>query len=732
MPSVSSMTKAELIEELTRLQKQYEECSEASDSSGKFDEDELFELIEGTDGDELFLVTDTGRFVYVNHAMLQSLGYDEREMLEMSLPRIDPNNTRATWLGRVSRLKQTDEADVFETEHVARNGALKAKEITAVYVTYRSRNYILCIGKEIDRVEGKRSPASSVRTREQVFLLATSDGVLVVDTRGNITETNAVADRLLGVSKNEIIGRSCVDSRWRLVDNDGSPLVISSHPLMIALVEEQALSNRRISMLGPDGSRRMMMVNAAPIYDESGSLTGAIGCIRPYEDSIERKEQARRDSSLNAMYRDVVQALVDAGSVDDLERHVCDALVRHGDYSLVWRGVTKANDERIHPSVSAGSATDYLMKIKIRYDDSEYGNGPIGRALKTGQVVIVSDLSTDASYAPWLRQAERMGLHSLAAFPLLYDEKEVGVLVCYSRDKNHFVGVELERLKEISRLLSHGLGVRLRMEADRMLRSEFSSQKLMLDAYNSLLPISVARFDSRDPFRCESANAHFSALVDEPFRSTGIERYYVSDFMYASYHRDIYQKMVQAVSGTEAIGSEDEVFTDWQGKEMHWSWRIVPVTGQSGVEQLLYIAYRLDGAESDEAVQEAPSTAMPAAAAPAASAEADGPGVIRLTVPRFGARAKEETRLLRFMDEAVVNEANRAACVLFAHNGEAAASTPVEFFGENMSAMLGEILMLKGVGETVSFSSPATGSEATCQVFAVQEDDAQQLLLLCR
>jgi hypothetical protein len=48
-----------------------------------------------------------------------------------------------------------------------------------------------------------------------------------------------------------------------------------------------------------------------------------------------------------------------------------------------------------------------------------------------------------------------------------------------------------------------------------------------------------------------------------------------------------------------------------------------------------------------------------------------------------------------------------------------------------MASVLGEILMLKGNGETVSFSSPATGKETVCQVFSVQEDEAQQLLLLC-
>ncbi len=728
MSEITNMTKAELVEEVRRLRRQHEESAESSDGNGRFDEDALFALAEGADGDEIYLVTETGRFVFVNDTALRNLGYAEQEILGMSLPRIDPKNSRAAWLGRVSRLKQSIEPDVFETEHIAKDGSQQAKEITALYVTYKSRTYILCIGKMIDRVEGKRSPTSSVRTREQVLLQSTSDGVLVVDTRGTITESNAVADRLLGVSKSEIIGRSCVDSRWRLVDSDGSPLSISNHPLMIVLVEEQPLFNRRINMLAQDGSRRMMMINAAPVYDEAGSLAGAIGCIRNYEDSVERKEQARRDSSLHAMYREVVQSVVNAGSVDDLERNVCDALVRHGDYPLVWRGITKPTDQRIHPTASAGSATDYLMKIKVRYDESEYGNGPIGRAMKTRQIVAVADLSTDPTYEPWLRQAERMGLHSLAAFPLEFSGEELGILICYSKDKNHFVGTEFERLKEIAQMFAFGIDIRRRMDAEKSLRTEFAAQQMMLDTYNSTLPVAVARFGIREPFHCDFANEQFSTLMDEPYRSTGVEGSYVTDFMYAAYHRDLYQRLAQAASGRESVGCEDEVFTDWQGNEMHWSWRIVPVTGETD-EQLLYIGFRRDThapiADEGKAVMESRQDGG------GASAAGGEPAMLRLSVPRFGPRLKAESRVARLLEEGTVLQANNAARVLFSIEGGGADRAASDVFSPEMAAALSGILMLKGNGETVHFTPPGSGRQVNCQVFSMQAEEYQQLLLVC-
>jgi hypothetical protein len=186
--------------------------------------------------------------------------------------------------------------------------------------------------------------------------------------------------------------------------------------------------------------------------------------------------------------------------------------------------------------------------------------------------------------------------------------------------------------------------------------------------------------------------------------------------------------MAEAASGDEAVGSDDEVFTDWQGHEMHWSWRIVPVPGESGHQQLLYVAYRLDNAAASS--EETAAAASSGSAAPL-DAGIDKPAVVRLSAPRFGARAKAETRLAKFMEDGQVVAANAAARALFGSAEVSAAVPPTAFFGTDMTEFLSEVLLAKGVGETILTTVPNTGRKISCQVFSVQEDDAQQLLLIC-
>ncbi len=729
MSDVSRLTKAELIEEIERLRGMYEQCSDASGSNGKFDEDELFSLAMETEGDELFLVSETGKFVFVNDTMQQQLGYSREELLASSLHRIDKLNSRAQWLARVSRLKQSQEAETFESQQEAKDGTSRLKEITALYISYRSRNYILCVAREMEQEHEEREEPRDVRSREETLQQMTSDGVIIVDTRGTITESNAVADRLLGVTKNDIIGRSCVDSRWRLVDSAGAPLGISSHPIMVALVEEHQIFNRRIDSLTHDGSRKSMLVNAAPLHDVAGDLIGAIGFIRAYEDSAERSEQLQRMKMLQAFEREAMSILIESGSEHDLERKMCQMLVKHGDYPLVWRGDTQEKDERLHPTVSAGSEVDYLMRIKVRYDNSAFGNGPLGQAMKKQEVVVVSDTLSDPSSEPWRRQDERSHLHSLVAIPLRYGDKQLGMLALYSKDRHHFVGPELHTIKLVAEILAFGIYVRRRDEADREMRKAFAVQRLMLERYEQSGSVAMAEFEADDPFRCIKSNSAFLSLLDEPYHSSGVDGYYTTDFMYSLYHRDLYQQLQEVAQSQAGKEEEQAQFTDWQGKTMLWDWSIRPVVAESGETTLLYMAYHNQSDTNAEEEIPAATAASPAPVSVEQSASGDG-AFLLFRYPKMSYRSKLETRIGRFLSEGTVVEATATALNLLEAPASVIGGNVAELLGEgeDMHAFLTELLNVKESGTELTFPFPAPDGRH-CRVFLSSDEDAAMLCL---
>lgn len=71
--------------------------------------------------------------------------------------------------------------------------------------------------------------------RFQSLVAAMSEGVVVHDASGQITLANRAAQRILGLSEDQIMGRTPTDPDWYTIRADGSPFPGDEHPAMITL-----------------------------------------------------------------------------------------------------------------------------------------------------------------------------------------------------------------------------------------------------------------------------------------------------------------------------------------------------------------------------------------------------------------------------------------------------------------------------------------------------------------
>ena len=55
------------------------------------------------------------------------------------------------------------------------------------------------------------------------IVTAMAEGVVLQDARGAIVSANAAAERILGLTRDQLDGRTSIDPRWRSVREDGTP-----------------------------------------------------------------------------------------------------------------------------------------------------------------------------------------------------------------------------------------------------------------------------------------------------------------------------------------------------------------------------------------------------------------------------------------------------------------------------------------------------------------------------
>lgn len=95
---------------------------------------------------------------------------------------------------------------------------------------------------------------------------AMSEGLIIQERRGAIVHANPAAERILGLSADEMAGRTSVDPRWRAEHEDGSPFPGETHPAMVALATGRPVHGVVMVVHKPDGARRLIEINAEPVW----------------------------------------------------------------------------------------------------------------------------------------------------------------------------------------------------------------------------------------------------------------------------------------------------------------------------------------------------------------------------------------------------------------------------------------------------------------------------------
>ena len=138
----------------------------------------------------------------------------------------------------------------------------------------------------------------SERTMQyRVAVNTMAEGLVVHQKDGAIIMANPSAERILGLSAEQIMGRTSVDPRWQIIHEDGSPFPGETHPAMRTLSDGKALLNIIMGVFKPAGDISWISINSQPLRRPD---TDAIyGAVTTFHDISERKnvEKLLRESN---------------------------------------------------------------------------------------------------------------------------------------------------------------------------------------------------------------------------------------------------------------------------------------------------------------------------------------------------------------------------------------------------------------------------------------------------
>ncbi|MFO0586917.1 MAG: PAS domain-containing sensor histidine kinase [Polyangiaceae bacterium] len=99
----------------------------------------------------------------------------------------------------------------------------------------------------------------------RAVFMAMAEGVVLQAPSGEITSCNPAAERILGLSADQMRGRTSMDPRWRAIRKDGSPFAGEDHPGMVTLRTGEPVVGVIMGVHRPDGTLTWISITSAPL-----------------------------------------------------------------------------------------------------------------------------------------------------------------------------------------------------------------------------------------------------------------------------------------------------------------------------------------------------------------------------------------------------------------------------------------------------------------------------------
>jgi len=137
----------------------------------------------------------------------------------------------------------------------------------------------------------------SGRKRLIRILETMAEGVSIVDLDGNLTYVNPMAKKILGIKDAPLPGKNFYNAQWLNLRKDGTPLPDDEHPIAIAIETGMPVYDHEIAVQQNNGTALYISVNAAPLYDENGLITGVVGTFMDVTNR--RMQQQQKDDFIS-------------------------------------------------------------------------------------------------------------------------------------------------------------------------------------------------------------------------------------------------------------------------------------------------------------------------------------------------------------------------------------------------------------------------------------------------
>jgi PAS domain S-box-containing protein len=221
----------------------------------------------------------------------------------------------------------------------------------------------------------------------------------------------------------------------------------------------------------------------APIIGENGKLLGTAGIAKDITDRLESQQTIERISLLYKMLSEMNSANIHFKDRGQIFETACRIPVQSGLFRMAWIGLLDRERGSVITVAQAGHVDGYLDNLGINIFDDARGNGPVGRALKSGTYAC-NDIANDPLMAPWRDEALKRGYRAVITCPLKQSGQVIGAYSLYLNDAGSLTDDVIKLLNSLAEDISFTLDFIL--ESSRREKAQYELQELSVFLQSAL------------------------------------------------------------------------------------------------------------------------------------------------------------------------------------------------------------------------------------------------------
>jgi PAS domain S-box-containing protein len=273
---------------------------------------------------------------------------------------------------------------------------------------------------------------------------SSEDAIISKTLEGNITSWNAAAERLYDYTAEEAVGRHIS----LIVPEELHPQLAE---ISASLARGEKVRHLETVRVRKDGSRVEVALSISPVRDASGRTVGGATIARDITERRRAEAELARRIHQAALGAEVGAAFAEGSApLHHVLQRCVESVVTHLDaaFARVW--TLERGGDVLELRASAGLYTHL---------DGAHGRVPVGK-FKIGLIAAErrAHLTNSVVGDPRVgdqQWAQREGMVAFAGYPLLVDDRLVGVLAMFSRQR--LPADTLEALSSVANVIAQGI-----------------------------------------------------------------------------------------------------------------------------------------------------------------------------------------------------------------------------------------------------------------------------------